>query len=367
MWRDAFTLLIVSSMTMPIWAQSASSTAEYERVVGKAINFLQARQTDEGAFSPESGPAVTALVATALMRHGRSPDDPLVSRSLSFLKQAVQPDGGIHAPESRYRNYETCLAVMAFSEANRDGRYSEILRGADQFLKSIQWTQGQGIESSDPAYGGAGYGSHNRPDLSNTSFLLEALRALGNEADSESVQQALIFVSRCQNLPTKHNQTEFATKVKDGGFYYSSAAGGSSQAGTTANGGLRSYASMTYAGLKSMIFAGVDAQDERVQAALKWIGRHYDLTSNPGMGDAGLYYYYQTFAKALSALGQDTFVDDQGQSHDWRAELNAELARRQQDDGSWLNENSRWLEGNPDLVTGYALLALSFSRPTPGN
>ena len=33
-------------------------------------------------------------------------------------------------------------------------------------------------------YGGAGYGKHSRPDLSNTSFLIDALRAVGNEADS---------------------------------------------------------------------------------------------------------------------------------------------------------------------------------------
>ena len=50
-------------------------------------------------------------------------------------------------------------------------------------------------------------------------------------------------------------------------------------------------------------------------------------------------------------------------SHRWRDELNAELQRRQQADGSWINENQRWLEANPDLVTGYVLLALSYTRP----
>lgn len=56
-----------------------------------------------------------------------------------------------------YRNYETCLAVMCFSEANRDGRYAEMLRRkADAFLKSIQWDQGEGLESSDPGLWGRG-------------------------------------------------------------------------------------------------------------------------------------------------------------------------------------------------------------------
>jgi squalene-hopene/tetraprenyl-beta-curcumene cyclase len=286
-----------------------------------------------------------------------------VARSLAHLEGLVQPDGGIHRPESKYRNYETCLAIMCFAEANRDGRYQALLKKADAFIKQQQWDQGEGIESADPAFGGAGYGSHNRPDLSNTSFLIEALRAVGNDSDSEAMQRALLFVSRCQNLASVQNDTPFADKVEDGGFYYTPAAGGTSQAGTVDGGGLRSYASMTYAGLKSMIFAGVDASDPRVKAALEWIGKHYDLRSNPGMGDAGLYYYYHTFAKALSAMQMDVFVDQDGTQHRWRDELNQELASRQQPDGSWINSNQRWLESNPDLVTGYVLLALSYTRP----
>jgi len=134
----------------------------------------------------------------------------------------------------------------------------------------------------------------------------------------------------------------------------------------TPNGGLRSYGSMTYAGLKSMIYAGVGPDDKRVKAAVAWLQKHYDVKANPGMGDTGLYYYYQVFGKALDALGQEQFADEQGQKHSWRAELSAELIRRQQPNGSWVNSTTRWLEGNPGLVTGYALLALSYCRPADG-
>ena len=120
---------------------------------------------------------------------------------------------------------------------------------------------------------------------------------------------------------------------------------------------------MTYAGLKSMIYAGVGPNDPRVKAALAWVRQHYSLEENPGMGGAGLYYYYVTFAKALSAMGDDELDDSNGQKHDWRHDLVAELAKRQQPDGSWVNENSRFLEGNANLVTGYALLALTYTRP----
>ena len=105
--------------------------------------------------------------------------------------------------------------------------------------------------------------------------------------------------------------------MNDGGFYYTIAAGGSSQAGETPDGGLRSYGSMSYAGLKSMIFAGVKKDDPRVKAAHEWITKHYTLDENPGMGGDGLYYYYHTFAKALAALSNDQLVDADGKSHDW--------------------------------------------------
>jgi len=346
-----------------LWAAPSAAVVSHRRAVEQGIDFLRSRQLQDGSFSPESGPGITALAVTALLRNGVSVDDPAVTKGTDYLKTMIRPDGGIHRLDSRYRNYETCLAVMCFAEANRDGRYDKVLENADRFLKSIQWGIADPLESSDAAYGGAGYGKHKRPDLSNTAFLIEALRTLGNDENSESIQMALVFVSRCQNLPTEHNQTPFAAKVDDGGFYYTAAAGGTSQAGETADGGLRSYASMTYAGLKSMLFAGLTPDDDRVKAALAWIRKHYDLTQNPGMRDAGLYYYYHTFAKALSVAGISQIVDSKKAVHDWRADLNGELIQRQQKDGSWTNANPRWLEGNADLVTGYALLALSYTAP----
>jgi squalene-hopene/tetraprenyl-beta-curcumene cyclase len=213
------------------------------------------------------------------------------------------------------------------------------------------------------SYGGAGYGSHSRPDLSNTSFLIDALHAAGAQADDPALDRALVFVSRCQNLESPHNTTEFAAKVNDGGFYYTIAAGGESQAGKTPDGGLRSYGSMTYAGLKSMIFCGVGPDDPRVKAAYEWARKHYTLTENPGMGADGMYYYFHTFAKALDAVGDDTLVDAGGASHDWRRELAERLFELQKDDGSWVNASQRWLESDPNLTTAYSLLALSYCQP----
>lgn len=334
-----------------------------ERTVQAAVAFLRGQQADDGSFSREKGPGITALVATALMRNRVAVDDPLVARSLRYLEGFAHPDGGIYRDGSLHQNYETSLAIVCFSLANRDGRYDRLLKGADRFVRGLQWDEEEGHGPSSFNYGGAGYGSHKRPDLSNTSFLIEALRAAGAGPDDPAMRKALVFVSRCQNLESPYNTTPFSTLNPDGGFYYTAAAGGGSQAGKTANGGLRSYGSMTYAGLKSMIYAGVGPEDPRVKAAVDWIRGHYGLEENPGMGDAGLYYYYHTFAKALAAMGEPVIIDQQGRAHRWRRELALELARRQRPNGSWANTNGRWLEGDPNLVTAYALLALSYCRP----
>jgi squalene-hopene/tetraprenyl-beta-curcumene cyclase len=361
-------LLFALLCTGPVFAADRPAVGPdpelYQRTVSRAIDYLTKQgQAEDGSFSKQAGIGVTALVTTALLRAGLTPQDPVVAKSLKLLESYVQPDGGIYTPDSFYKNYETCIAMMCFVEANKDGRYTKTIQQAEAFVKGIQWTEGQGKQKADLEYGGAGYGRSKRPDLSNTSFLIDALVACGRGPDDEAIQKALIFVSRCQNHESEHNTAPFAPKNPDGGFYYTCAAGGESFAGKLPNGGLRSYASMTYAGLKSMIYAGLKADDPRVKAATQWIRQHYDLKTNPGLGEMGLYYYYHTFAKTMHALGQDLFEDAKGVKHDWRKELVEELASRQQENGSWVNKADRWMEGDPNLVTGYALLALSYCRP----
>jgi len=350
-------------------ADSASPPAKvdaiaFQQAIARAVTFLQTKaQAPDGSYAAYAGPGVTAIVTTGLLRDGRGVNDPVVAKGLKYLEGMVKPSGGIHQAGTLYGNYETCLGIMCFAAANRDGRYDKLLKAAEAFVKREQWDEGEKLDRSDVRYGGTGYGKNERPDLSNTQFFIEALRAIGDGPDDPAIQKALVFVSRCQNLETEHNTTPFAAKNPDGGFYYTPASGGVSMADKTPNGGLRSYGSMTYAGLKSMIYAGVGPDDPRVKAALEWIKKHYDVRTNPNMGSAGLYYYYHTFAKALDAMKLAVVEDANGVKHDWRSELAAELIRRQQPDGSWINDNSRWLEGDPSLVTGYVLLTLSYCRP----
>lgn len=342
---------------------SAARQQELKKIQMQGVNFLKNSQLEDGLWTTETVPGISALVTTSLLESGVPASDPVVSKALKRLEGYVQNDGGIYYEKSNHRNYETCISIMAFHAANTDGRYDITIKNAEKFLRGLQWDEGEGIESSDTAYGGAGYGGHSRPDLSNTQFLIEALHKAGAKADDPAIQKALIFVSRTQNLESEYNTTPFASKIDDGGFYYTPAAGGTSQAGKTPDGGLRSYGSMTYAGLKSMIYAGVNEDDKRVKAANEWIRRHYTLKENPGMELMGLYYYFHTFAKALDAMKVDQFKDAEGTQHNWRAELIEQLASLQQENGSWSNKQKRWYESDPNLATAYALLALSYCQP----
>jgi squalene-hopene/tetraprenyl-beta-curcumene cyclase len=356
---------VLSSAVNPAAAGAAETAAIREAIAKGSAHLVNEVQAADGSFAGELGPAVTALGVTALVRSGTPADDPAVTKGIAHLLSFRQPDGGIHVVGSPVANYETCIALLALVACNADGRHTEAIKGAEAFVRGIQWKgrDADDLVGDDHVAGGAGYGSKSRPDLSNTQFLIEALRAAGASADDPAIQRALAFVSRTQNLPGPHNPLPVAAKNPDGGFYYTPYRDGESQAGSTPEGGLRSYASMTYAGLKSFIFAGLDRDDPRIKAAVDWLRKHYSFAENPGMGAAGIFYYFHTAAKALDALGDDTFTDAAGRDHDWRTELADAIIARQRPDGSWVNANDRWLEGEPALVTSYALLALSYCLP----
>jgi squalene-hopene/tetraprenyl-beta-curcumene cyclase len=356
--RVAFAVALVTSIAAFSPCRAADDAATKE-AIAKASKFLAGCQQESGSFKNELGPGVTALAVTALVRSGTPADAPVVKKAIDFLMSFRQPDGGVYTAGSPVANYETSIVMLALVACNKDGTLDKEIKEATAFLKKLQWDDGEGKPENDPFHGGAGYGRKSRPDLSNTQFMIEALRTAGVSENDEAIQRALVFVSRTQNLPGPNNPLPIPEKNPDGGFYYTPVNGGESEAGETENGGLRSYGSMTYAGLKSMVYAGLTKDDPRVKAATEWLAKNFTFDENPGMGQTGLYYFYHTASKTLAVLGVDTFTDAAGKNHDWRKELTEALVSRQKPDGSWVNANERWLEGEPVLVTAYALLSLA--------
>jgi squalene-hopene/tetraprenyl-beta-curcumene cyclase len=370
---------VVAQTTRPAaggWSDGLQRQAE--QAILRGSQFLIANRLRDGgwpimAAGEASDPAITAIVGQAFAQQPAfGPDHAVVRQALQVVLSHAQPDGGIYTPQMQnLKNYYTSVALMFLSSV-RDSypRAHAALDKAQQLLIGLQWDQTKRdnednvIAESHAWFGGAGYGEHQRPDLSNTQMMLEALHQSGLPADHPVYQKALRFIGRCQML-SQANDQPFARGADDGGFIYTPVGGGESKAGTVDVGGvprLRSYGSMTYAGFKSMLYADVGRDDVRVQRALDWIRSHWTLDANPNMpgehSQEGLYYYYHVFARAMAAWGQPQITDKAGRAHDWRAELVQALLRRQQDDGSWVNDADRWEEGNPYYVTALAVLSL---------
>lgn len=339
------------------------------RAIDRGLTFLTAAQQPDGGWIgfDRTDPAVTALVAKCFIQdpaHG--PDHAVSRKAVEFILTYAKPDGGIYIPDRGLRNYHTSVSLMALS-ATRDPKHAGAIARAQEFLKNGQWDEKEGYETDHPWYGGAGYGKNKRPDLSNTQMMLEALAQSGLPPDDPVYRKALRFVTRSQ-MASESNDQPFAKGAADGGFIYTPANNGESKAGREMVGGelrLRSYGSMTYAGFKSLLHAGLARDDPRVKTAFRWIQRHYTLEENPNMpgrqSEEGLYYYYHVFARALDTWGEDVLVDALGRKHPWRAELCHKLIELQRPDGSWVNDKDRWYEGNPHLVTAYAVLAMQIA------
>lgn len=340
---------------------------ELENAIGKGLTWLASQQKPEGFWSQAEYPALTGLALTAFQgdpsKFYKNKYESQILKGYGYILKNVRPDGGIYGKD--LANYNTSVSMMALLMANNPS-YEPAIRKARAFVIGLQ----DNLGSDNPQNGGIGYGgTYKHSDLSNTSFALEALHYtrylksdVANDPDAKDLnwKAAVQFISRTQNLPGSNDQ-KWASGDPDnrGGFVYfpeNSKAGEIKLAdGTVA---LRSYGSMSYAGLLSYIYAQVDKNDPRVTAVYDWLSRHYTLDENPGMGKDGLYFYYHTMAKALSNYGVSTLTLADGRKVNWRRDLAKRLLDLQQGDGFWVNESGRWWEKDPTLVTSYAVMTL---------
>ena len=342
---------VILVLGLTAYANADESYEELNKEVIKAIDrgleWLKMQQKTDGALHDHPGVAGVALAA--FLKHPQNKyapaKTPFIQKSIETLLKLQQPDGGIYDVNSQpaLPNYTTSVVLMALS-STKDPKYQDTIKRAQAFIKGLQIT-----DESSVYFGGIGYGSRQSVnDLSNMSFAIQALKESGSD-EKEVWDKAIKFLERCQNRSETNDQSWAGN---DGGFIY--APDGESKAGEH-----RSYASMTYAGLLTFIYANVDKDDPRVAAAVDWIKKHFTVEENHGMGKQGLYYNYHTMAKALTAYGEPMIVDAKGVSHDWYRALAEKLISEQSSEGSWVNEESRWFERDPVLVTAYSVLALS--------
>ena len=343
---------------------------EIRQSIARGNGWLKSQQKPAANWDDGELPAITALALTAMVRDPNldraAPLPEPIEKGYTWLLAQQKEDGGIY--NRGLSVYNTATAVTALMAANRKSFEPAVVK-ARKHLINNQWDAGQ-IKETDPANsGGVGYGSDkDHADLSNTYFAIEALALSkkvvedGNFGEQPDLdwKSAITFISRCQNLEATNDQPWASNDPKNkGGFTYSPFASKAGEEKTPeGRAALRSYGSMSYAGLLSFIYAKVSADDPRVVAVKDWLSKNYTLDENPGMGAQGMYYYYQTMAKALTAANINQLKLEGGKEVDWRNDLAGKLLAVQRENGSWINDNGRFMESNPVLVTAFTVLSL---------
>ena len=386
-----FILLFILSSSILSAAPRRDLAPKVEEIQSKAVEYLLKNQMPNGSWMMH--PAITGLACLGIA------DTPSASlpetkakldKALDFIVGCASENGVIDAAMGRrsYPVYSTSISLVCLAKFNRP-KDMDVMKKARAYLVSPD-VYPEGNPEHDPDAAGTGYGRHHRSDLSNTAWAMEALHVTEhldkepynndpNRASSAKLawDKALTFITHCQNLKDT-NQSAWVKSAPDddkGGFIYSPAdamrsADVTRRAADTAAPPLkgrpqpsqaqmlRSYGSMTYSGLKCLIYAKVHKDDIRMKSAFDWVKRYYTVDENPGVGTAGYYYYLHTFSKTLALFNQPVITDAKGIDHDWQAEMVAAIAKHQQPDGSWVNDNGRWMESLPALSTSYVLMAL---------
>jgi squalene-hopene/tetraprenyl-beta-curcumene cyclase len=294
-----------------------------------------------------------------------------VARAVAYILTCVQTNGGIYVEVPGRKggglsNYNTAICMTALHAVGRPD-LTRVIQRAREFVAGAQ-------HFGDDLYtGGFGYDRQTQrayTDLMNTHFSMEAMRRTQSVEDLRPAGEkradidwnaALAYVDRLQSKPGEGMPAEDV-----GGFIYNP---DDPKAGVATNGPtgkvvLRAYGSITYAGLLSMIYADVPRNDPRIASAVDFAARHWTLDENPGMGEQGLFFYYNVMSRALHTARLDQIARKSGGDGAiaWREEVARKVVSLQRPDGSWANANNRFWENDPVLATAYALLALAHAR-----
>lgn len=360
--------------------------ADYGVAIDRGVRWLLSHQNPDGGFGPygeedylrlkkTSDLGITAFALYGLAKNLstlKAADNPSISQAVDFLLARQQDSGGFYdKKDPTLQNYKTSVALLALNTLG-SVEYAGPVGKAKAFIKKQQFgVTGGDAQSESVNFGGIGYGSREkRPDLSNSQFAAEALGESGVSGSDDLWKRLVVFVSRCQNAESVDPllQEQKIGTTRDGGFRY----GPDKTRGPTEtlDDGVQvfsSYGSMTYAALKTLLYAYVQKRDPVVRQAFAWISRNFTVRENPGMatrqnpkaGLEGLYYYYHTMAKTLALYGEPIIKDGRGVEHHWATELGDHLVALQKKDGSWQNTSERWWEKIAALDTAYAIVALA--------
>lgn len=336
----------------------------------RGLDWLAANQKDDGSWSNPDFPALTALSLWPFLLSEHPDKERVVTKAVDFIKSHVQKDGGIYkniqgTKGGGLSNYNTAIC-MTVLHATGKPELIKIVQDARKFVAQSQHLGG------DEYKGGFGYDKDTDrayTDLLNTFYSAEAMKATESVEDLRPKGEKRVDIDWTETvkfIERIQNQAD-AGEDQAGGFFYKP---GESKAGTITNDNgkivFRSYASMTYVGMLALMYADVSREDVRVQSAMDWASKHWSLDENPGMGNQGLFFFYNIIAKCMNAMNKETIPTASGEAIKWREELADKVISIQKIDpatghGYWINENNRFWESDQVLSTAYNLVALQLA------
>jgi hypothetical protein len=363
-----------------------------EAALDRASDFLIAQQSADGAWRSKTygplkdGPSLTGFIAASMSRvdtrSGRLQKS--LSSARDYLTRIANDDLDVASDvQISYPVYAAAGAVIALS-----GRCNVKERAArDVWLRHLrrqQLNETLGWKRKDESFGGWSF-AHTpsvaidgqspsplaTPNLSATAFALEALHRAGCPSDDQAIQDALVFVQRCQNLSQAGSAQD--TTFDDGGFFFvhgDATRNKAGEAGTDASGHLRyrSYGSTTADGLRSLLYCGLPSGHSRVQAAVLWLYANWAAAKHPGNYPPdrehlrhSLYFYFCASAADAIRMASDEALHPPSFAHAM-ANLAGRLIDLQHDDGAWTNSAVDVREDDPLVATPLAMRALSACR-----
>jgi len=367
--------------------------------------------------------SITALALNGLREAGADALRAVVERGATWLADQQQDSGAFgDGPDGRYfREYSTGLTAWALAGIDPD-RYGPVVARAVDYLRNNQRVSGVHLGGigygvvivlptpTDPN------GEYVRrfAAMTPTSLAVDGMSRAGVGPADPFWSRVVEYVRSCQNDHDINTRPEILKYLAENGYCLSGDGGtvpnmenfrrSDEELADLAGKPLQPIISQgisTYQGIRIYLLAGVSPGSPEVTRALDWVRHHYTVTEHVGFSDVmragqrrtwrnehpglvdvggagqqpstrlaaeprvdelgltGLYLYLFSMAQTMRALGVATFRTADGGEHDWATEIAVQLGDRQRPDGSWANENPRWLEFDSPLSTTFALNTLN--------
>ncbi len=312
---------------------------QVRQAIAKGIVYLKRQQRKTDGSWPEFPGypgGVPSLCTLALLNAGVGTDDPAIQRSLKRLRTLKLE-----------KTYAVALQTMVFCQAEPKRDLVLISRNV-KWLESKQNKTGNMIGAwSYPGMGSTG-------DNSNSQFALLALHEAeraGVKVSGRTWRLANAYWESCQNP-----DGSFGYRKGNRGGTGSMTCAGVASLVITADKVRQSNASA--AGDQIRCCVNNEADHHRIEDGLRWLGRNFSVTHNPGLrGRQNWALYYLYGLERVGRLTARRFIG----GHDWYRE-GADWLVNQQDRLSGFWKGVGHDEGNPLIATSMALLFLSKGR-----